>query len=75
MDAEVEAIVRKLGANLRREREAKGMSQEQLALEAGVHRTQPGAIENGRREPRASTIVKLARGLGIPPGQLFDGIE
>jgi transcriptional regulator with XRE-family HTH domain len=75
VDAEVEAIVRAVGANLRREREARGMSQDQLALEAGVHRTQPGAIENARREPRASTLVKLSRGLGIPPGKLFDGIE
>jgi transcriptional regulator with XRE-family HTH domain len=65
----------RFAANLRKAREARGLSQEGLAQAADLHWTQVGRIERNVRGPTFKTIIKLARGLGVPPGKLFDGIE
>ncbi len=61
--------------NLRQERHRLGMSQEALGEECGLHRTEISLLERAAREPRLSTIVRLARALNIPPPQLLDGIQ
>ncbi len=61
--------------NLRAIRESKRMSIEALGDQAGVHFTQVSRYERGVREPKVTAIVNLARGLGVPPARLFDGIE
>ena len=53
------------GAALRRLRLAKGLTQEQLGLEAGVQRNFISLIETAQNQPTIGTIVKLARALGI----------
>jgi transcriptional regulator with XRE-family HTH domain len=63
-------------ANLRRERERSGLSQEALADECDLHRTEISLLERSKRSPRLETIVILAKGLGLgSPGQLIDGIS
>jgi transcriptional regulator with XRE-family HTH domain len=49
---------------LRREREARGLSQERLAHKAGLHRTYVGLIERGLRNPTLEASHALARALG-----------
>jgi transcriptional regulator with XRE-family HTH domain len=61
--------------NVRRLREQRGMTQEQLADASDLHLDHVSKIENRRREPKVETIAKLARGLGVATGPLFDGIE
>ena len=61
-------------ANLRRLRAARGLSQEQLGFEAGLHRTEVGLLERGDRDPQLKTIVRLARGLGVAPADLLAGV-
>jgi transcriptional regulator with XRE-family HTH domain len=56
---------KRLGKNLRKIREAKGLSQEQLALEADFYRTYVGHIETGRYSPTVYTIWRLAKALGV----------
>lgn len=51
---------------------AKGLSQEKLAFEAGMHRTYLGGIERGERNPTLKNIVRLARALGVNLPELFD---
>jgi len=63
------------GAALRRLRLAAGMSQESLALEAGVQRNFISLIETGQNQPTISTIVKLARALGIKASELVAEAE
>jgi transcriptional regulator with XRE-family HTH domain len=61
-------------ANLRRLRQERGLTQEQLALDAGMDMADIGHIETQGREPKVTTIAKLAAALGVDPGELFDGV-
>jgi transcriptional regulator with XRE-family HTH domain len=60
-----------LGDEIRRHREAKDLSQEALAELAGMSRNYVGFIERAERSPRATTIFKLARALGLHPSDLL----
>lgn len=59
-------------ATLRRLRKEKGWTQERLAEEAGLHFTDVSRIERAARDPGVRTVAKLARGLQVPPSNLFD---
>jgi transcriptional regulator with XRE-family HTH domain len=61
--------------NLRRQRQRAGLSQEALGHACDLHRTEISLLERAAREPRLSTIVRLARALDIPPGKLLAGIR
>ncbi len=63
----------RFAANIRRLRERRELTQEQLGWAAGIHQTAVARIEAGERKPGLETIFKLARGLEVPPGDLFDG--
>jgi transcriptional regulator with XRE-family HTH domain len=69
-----ESVALKFGENLRRCRRRSGISQERLGVAAGLHRTEIGLLENGRRVPRTDTFIKLACCLEIPADELLDGI-
>jgi transcriptional regulator with XRE-family HTH domain len=62
------------GANLRAAREHAGLTQEALGHRADFHPTEVNRIERGRRNPGLLTIVKLAKALGIPAGDLLAGL-
>jgi transcriptional regulator with XRE-family HTH domain len=62
--------------NLRRARDASGLSQEALADACELHRTEISLLERSKRSPRLETIVILSKGLGMgSPGELLDGIS
>ena len=61
-------------ANLRRIRERTGISQEELGARCGLHRTEISFLERAQREPRLSTIVKLAKALEVKPAELLKGL-
>lgn len=56
--------------NLRRLREAEGMTQLELAMRAGVDAAEISRLEQGRRDPKITTVVRLAAGLGVDAGEL-----
>jgi transcriptional regulator with XRE-family HTH domain len=64
----------RFGVNVRRLREFAGLSQEELGQASGLHRTEISLLERGIRDPRLSTITRVAQGLGVTPGELLDGI-
>ena len=66
---------KRFAANLRRCRQDAGISQERLGFEASLHRTEVSLLERAEREPRLSTIIRLARALDVEPGELLDGIR
>tara|TARA_R110002073_G_scaffold93196_1_gene217848 strand:- start:776 stop:1297 length:522 start_codon:yes stop_codon:yes gene_type:complete len=63
-----------LGSNLQALRKAKGLSQEALAEAAGVSLTQVSKIERNETDPRATTVVKLAKALDCSVDKLMLGI-
>ncbi len=52
-----------------------GISQEELAERAGVHRTYVGIIERGEKNITLINASKVANVLGVPMKHLFEGIE
>lgn len=54
-----------LGAAIKAERSAQGISQEELAHRAGLHRTYVSEIERGSRNPSIASIEKLAQALEL----------
>jgi len=68
-------VATKFGRNLFLSRKRACFSQEELARRAGLHRTEIGLLENGRRMPRLDTLVRLIGALGVPPAELLRGIS
>lgn len=62
----------RLGHNLRRIRQEKGLSQEQFALEHDIDRTYISGIERGVRNPTVTVVEKIAKALGVSIGELLD---
>ena len=62
------------GSNVRRFREALGMTQENLAEAAGLDRSYIGGVERGERNPALTAILRLATAFETPPARLFAGI-
>jgi transcriptional regulator with XRE-family HTH domain len=63
----------KIGRNLRRLREDRLFTQEELGEAAQVSRDQVSRIERDEVDPRFSTIRKLARALEVDPHELTKG--
>ncbi len=61
--------------NLRRQRHDAKLSQERLAFASGLHRTEVSLLERGVRDPRLSTVARLARALGIQAQVLVEDVE
>jgi transcriptional regulator with XRE-family HTH domain len=62
----------RLGRNLRRLREGKGLSQEAFAHEAQIHRTYISDIERGARNPTITVVEKIALALGVTAATLIE---
>lgn len=63
------------GAVLRERREAAGISQEQLADRAGLHRTYVSLIERGKRTASIEVVRKFAKALGVSMAELIEATE
>ena len=61
-----------VGEHIRAARERAVLNQGELAHAAGISRSSLSMIENGRKQPRMTTIRKIAQALGVPPGELVD---
>jgi transcriptional regulator with XRE-family HTH domain len=60
-----------LGKNLRRARERAGLTQEEVAERSGVHATEVSRMEANKRDPRVSTLKRLAEAVEVSPGDLL----
>ena len=67
-------VAERFGENLSRLRERAGVTQEEVAWRASLHRTEIGLLERGGRIPRIDTLAKLAGALGVLPAELLEGI-
>lgn len=60
-----------VGSRMRVIRKEKGLSQEALAKELGLHRTYVGALERGERNPSLKVVSRLADSLGVSTDYLL----
>jgi len=65
-------VCKQVGANLRRLRQAKGWSQEELGFRSGVHRTYVSDLERGTRNPSLTLLWELAQALEVRLAELVD---
>lgn len=63
------------GKVLRALRVERGLSQEALALEAGVQRNYVSLIERGMNQPTITIIFKLASALTVKPSYVIELVE
>ena len=67
----MDAFVAAFGGHLRSLRQARGLSQEEVAHRAGLHVTYLSGIERGVRNPTLKNIRRLAVALGVGVGEMF----
>ena len=68
-------LVALLGRNLRAWRLERGMSQEQLALDAGMKRSYVSELERGLRNPTVRALGRLAEALNVEPCELVKSAD
>jgi transcriptional regulator with XRE-family HTH domain len=54
-----------LGRNVRKLRQQRGLTQEELAFEAEIDLTYMGGIERGRRNPSLLVMARIADALSV----------
>ena len=65
-------LLEKFGQKVREERLKQNLSQEQLAVKAGVHRTYIGMIERAEKNITLLNIKKLSRALSMSISKLLE---
>lgn len=63
---------RSFGRRVRELRTSRSLSQEELALRAGLHRNYVGGVERGERNVGLDNVYALARALGVTVADMFD---
>ena len=61
----------RVALNLRRIRVMRGISQDNLALEANVERSYVGYLERGNKNPTVTTLEKIAEALACDISEFF----
>jgi transcriptional regulator with XRE-family HTH domain len=60
-----------LGSAIRTTRQGKGLSQEALAIDAGLDRSYMGGIERGEHNLTVINMLKICSALGVRPSDLL----
>ena len=64
-------VVRLFGENVRKERLARGLTQQELAGRLEMERSYLSELERGRRNPTVRVLGALAQALGVEPRELL----
>lgn len=68
-------VVAVLGKNVRKYRKLRGLTQEQLALDAEMERSYVSDLERGTRNPSVKAVGRLAEALNVEPHLLLMSIS
>jgi transcriptional regulator with XRE-family HTH domain len=60
-----------LAENVKTLRHQRGLSQDELAAKAGIHRTRLGTVERSEQSISVDSLEKLATALGVKPARLL----
>jgi transcriptional regulator with XRE-family HTH domain len=69
---DAKALASAFGRRVRELREREGLTQDRLAKRSGMQVSVLGRLERGKHEPRLSSVLSVARGIGVSPGELLD---
>lgn len=72
MAVDVNDVNVKVGLMIKKYRMSKGLTQEELSFEAGLHRTYIGHVERAEKNITIKNVEKIAKGLNIDISELFD---
>ena len=72
MQSKTDVLI-KFGERVRDLRKERGLSQEQLAFKADLHRTYIGMIERAEKNITLINIEKIAKALNVDIKELFNG--
>lgn len=64
-----------LGKELRKAREKAGLTQEELAFKARIHRTYVSLLERGRKSPTLDALLRICKALDTSASRLIARIE
>lgn len=67
-----ESICKEVGKRIQRYREKKGLTQEELAFQADLHRAYVGQIERGEKNIGVINLQKIAKALGVKMSRLLE---
>jgi transcriptional regulator with XRE-family HTH domain len=70
----IKTDIPRFARNVAEARKEGGFSQAQVSARSGVHPTEVSRIERGLRDPRLSTLIRLAHALEVEPGRLLERI-
>ena len=68
-------INKQIGKRIQYLRKQKGVSQLDLALDAGVNRNYLSDLERGERNPSLKVLVRIAEALGVDLSTLVQGVK
>jgi len=71
MDEDKLSKISDLGERISKRRRSRGLTLEKLAYEMGISKGNLSDIENGKRDPRYTTLRAIAEGLDMPLSQLL----
>ena len=64
-----------LGEELKKAREAARMTQEQVAVAAGIDRAHLSLLENDHKSPTVDTLFRICRAVGVPASEILAHVE
>jgi transcriptional regulator with XRE-family HTH domain len=68
-------LAKLISQRIRTLREATGLSQQEIAVKGDLSLSLVAKLEQGKKaDPRASTLLALARALDVRPGELLDDL-
>lgn len=73
--AKADPVLKAFGESVRKKREAKHLTQEELAEKADLDRTYLSDIERALRNPGIKNIARIAKALGITTSELCKGVD
>ncbi|RFM32634.1 helix-turn-helix domain-containing protein [Chitinophaga silvisoli] len=69
--SELKVILKELGGKIKAIRKQKRMTQLDLEVSSGVHAGDISKIENGMKNPAATTLIKLASALEVELNEFY----
>lgn len=74
MNNELSRSHKKIGQKIRRIREQRGVTQEDLAYKIDISSSYMGQLERGERNLNVDKILKIAKALKVDPSELLRGV-